>query len=685
MNMQRLINKIENEKYSLLLGFLALFSAITVRNIFESVFEGSQTLGFSPITSRSFYMVFSHFPLFYISIFLWFLLIFHLITKENLTRIARALLWGMWVIVITPFLDIFVSRGSGYRLTYLKGVEEFTQIHKFFDFTRDLIQSSWGQRIEIILVLIGAFLYVFIKTKNPFKSIMTSIIFYLIIFLHGVLPNTVARIPSYFGFSIIKPATIITGGILPIDSQNYSIVFLISILIVGLLIIKRYDKKFFYQIFNLKPSILLLIFACLGIIYGILLMRPHFSFIFYSPVHYLVFILVLFSMHLISLTSLMSKSSYKFTILIIFLLFSAIAVGPVFLIITGTFFIITNLIKIMRPMNWATTNTDCRPKKRHCSCLIYQAIISVLVFIASFSTIFQEYTLIGLVPNQKIENYGRRLAAWNYFLNKDYEKALKQYSETFSVKGDDEIILRIGQCYLGLGEIEKGLGYLKTINKPNYENILALGDAYIQKGANQEALSLYYYAVDENIEPAEFLLKIAQLNAREGEKQAMEKALVKGLSFNIPRFKFYQIKGDFYLKTGDYKIALDMYNKALFYNSRATLAYAGKGTVYYYQGDLIQAEKDFLKALKFDSRNDALYNNLGAVYLLSQNYPKAKEQFTKSVNINPSQVEGYYNLGLIAERSGQIEEALKMFKKALTINPNFNQALQAIKRIKINE
>ena len=142
MKINSIIKKIEEEKYSFLIGFISLYAIILCRNIFESVFEGSQALGFSPIISHSFYMIFIHFPLFYISIFLWILLVFILLTKENIINVSKFLLIGFAVIIIAPFIDFIVSKGSGYKLTYLSGFKQITEIHRFFDFTKDLIQAS---------------------------------------------------------------------------------------------------------------------------------------------------------------------------------------------------------------------------------------------------------------------------------------------------------------------------------------------------------------------------------------------------------------------------------------------------------------------------------------------------------------------------------------------------------------
>ncbi len=658
MRIRTLIKRIEEEEFSFPIGFLSLFSVILCRNIFESAFEGSQILGFSPISSRSFYMMFIHFPLFYISIFLWVLLVFILLTKENWIKISKALLIGMGVIIIAPIIDIIVSKGSGYELTYLKGFGEFTEIHKFFDFTRDLLQASWGQRVEILLVLTGGFLYVLIKTKNFFKSFFASIIIYLIIFLHGVLPNTIARIPSYLGFNKLHFRTIITDGILPIDSQNYAVIFSVSIILAGFLICWKSRKELIRKIFNFK-SPLIIIPLCFGILYGIFLIFPYYQFIFYSPISYLIFLLAILSFIFANRATITSGNSSEFKILITVSIFFSIALGPVFLFLIAVFF----LFKKFLTTRW---------------------LVVVPCFLAGFSLIYQGDTFKTIIPINKtsLEIKGRKLAGWSYFLNADYKKALNQYLKLYAINKEDEIQLRLGQSYLNLGYIDKGIETLEKIREPGYETILSLGQAYTQKGEHKRAIKIYKKAIEENLEPAEFYIKIARIAARKGLEEEMALAIEKSLLYGNPAYKIYQIKGDYYLGKGDKKRALGMYNKALNYNSRCTSALAGIGIIYYSQGNLPRAREQFLKALRFEPGNEAIYNNLGAIYLITKSYEKAEQLFKKSIKKNPNQTEAYYNLGLLYEKMGRIEEALEMFNNVLKVNPSYAPARRKIEELK---
>ena len=659
MKINSIIKKIEEEKYSFLTGFISLYAIILCRNIFESVFESSQVLGFSPIISHSFYMIFIHFPLFYISILLWILLVFILLTKENITKVSKFLLIGFTTIIIAPFIDFIVSKGSGYKLTYLSGFRQISEIHRFFDFTKDLIQASWGQRIEILLVLIGAFLYVLIKTKNYFKAIFASIIIYLIIFLHGVLPNTIAKIPSYLGFNKLNFITILTNGILPIDSQNYAVIFSISIILSGFFILRKSRKELNDKIFDFRPSIFIIIPLCLGILYGIYLIFPYYPFVLQSPITYLIFLLAIFLFIFVNEATTLTLNSLDFKILITVSILFSIALGPLFLFLISIFFLIKKLLK----NRW---------------------ILIIPCFIAGFSLIFQEYTFKVIIPLNKMSlvTKGMKLSGWSYFLNTDYKKALDKYIKLYIINKGNEIQLRLGQCYLNIGQLGKGIEILEKIKEPGYETILTLGQVYTQRGEYKNAIKIYKNAIEENIEPAEFYIKIANVAARMGDEKELNISTENSLLYGSPKYIIYQIKGDFYLGKGDLKKALEMYKKALYFNSRSVSALAGIGIIYYNQGDFLKAEEQFSKALKFEPDNYAIYNNLGVLYLVTGRYEKAEYLFKKSININQNQTEAYYNLGLIYEQKRRIDDALLMFENALKVNPTYDPARRKIEDLR---
>src|SRR3990172_10358949 len=119
-----LFEKWEKTPVSFGSGVFSLIAIVLLRIFFESALEGGQILGLSSVPLHSFYMFFNHFIFFYLSLFLWFLLWIHLITRERLDKIAKVVLFSFFVLFIPPFVDYLISKGRGYHLSSLSGFEE---------------------------------------------------------------------------------------------------------------------------------------------------------------------------------------------------------------------------------------------------------------------------------------------------------------------------------------------------------------------------------------------------------------------------------------------------------------------------------------------------------------------------------------------------------------------------------
>ncbi|MEO0292957.1 MAG: tetratricopeptide repeat protein [candidate division WOR-3 bacterium] len=655
---KKIIDKIEKEKYSFINIFLTLFSIILTRNILESSFEEKQILGFSIILSNSFYMLFVHFPLFYFSIFLWVLLIFKFLTKEELVKIVNFLTFGISVIVIAPIIDVLVSKGSGYNLAYLSSFKELREAHRFFLFWKDIYEASWGQRVEILLILFGSFFYVVMKTKNYFKSIIAPLIIFVVILIHGVLPNTIANIPLYLGYKKFNPTTFLNSGILPIDSQNYGVIFSTSI-ILALILISYLEKKRLRELLSSEYIFISVSTFFIGILYALFLILKYYTFLLMDPIFYLIIFLGIWIIILTNRVSQEKLDSLEFQGIVTGIIIFSLSLGWIFLILV---FILYLFKKFFRP-KW---------------------VLILPSFLAGFSLIFQDYTLKAIIPIEKrvIELRGKELSAWTFFLNKEYKKALLLYLRINSLKkSDKETEKRIGQCLLNLGNLDEGIKLLEKIVNPDYETILSLAQAYTQSGKYKEAIDLYKKAIKKKLSYGEFYGKIAQLASRLGEENELNLAIEKASRYGIPKYKLYQIRGDFYLSKGDLESAWKMFNISLSYNPRFEASLSGKGIIYYKKGNLKEAEKQFLKALEIEPDNDAIFNNLGVIYLTQRNFEKAKDSFLKSLRLNPNQVEAYYNLGLIYEVEDKKLEAYQMYERALNISPDYFPAKLKIKEL----
>jgi len=129
--------------------FLLLAGLIFARHLLEGFVEAPQQMGFDWRGDVSVGMLFLHFPLFYLALFLLLTLWLHILAGRPASRVARVVVCGFGLLLVVPIVDHFASRGAGYDLKYLTGFG--AEVWRFWDPRAASAAVSPGQRIEIAL------------------------------------------------------------------------------------------------------------------------------------------------------------------------------------------------------------------------------------------------------------------------------------------------------------------------------------------------------------------------------------------------------------------------------------------------------------------------------------------------------------------------------------------------------
>jgi 4-hydroxybenzoate polyprenyltransferase len=138
--------------------WLALLAVwILARNLLEGILEQPHVLGFDWRFEISAPMVFLHFPLFYLGIFLGAALWLHIVTRRPLSAVAGVVACGFGLLLAAPVVDAIATGGRGWDLGYLSGFGP--AVARFWDPTAALAEVSPGQRVEIALACVLAALY----------------------------------------------------------------------------------------------------------------------------------------------------------------------------------------------------------------------------------------------------------------------------------------------------------------------------------------------------------------------------------------------------------------------------------------------------------------------------------------------------------------------------------------------
>jgi len=111
--------------------------------------------------------------------------------------------------------------------------------------------------------------------------------------------------------------------------------------------------------------------------------------------------------------------------------------------------------------------------------------------------------------------------------------------------------------------------------------------------------------------------------------------------------------------------ALDLFDKALFYDLKNYAALMGKGHCYRRKGDYRSAILQYKQVLKIKSDYTGAYFLLGVCYFEERFIDKALQTFQKLISIDPNFMEAYLFLGDLHCYRGENQKAEKCYRKYL--------------------
>ncbi len=193
---KKILSRIENSPISFWQIALLFYAAVFFRIFLENYANSDNQGLMSNLTD-----IFFHYPLWFLSVFLFSLAILALVTGERIEKIARLSAVFSFIMLLPPVLDIIVSGGAGVRYIFITGsVPELAR--SFLTFLGGGAVGG-GIRTEAALALIFAGYYIFYKTKNIRKAVLGAFSLYLIIFAFMIFPtilfwaqNTISENPQ---------------------------------------------------------------------------------------------------------------------------------------------------------------------------------------------------------------------------------------------------------------------------------------------------------------------------------------------------------------------------------------------------------------------------------------------------------------------------------------------------------
>ncbi|MBN1756335.1 UbiA prenyltransferase family protein [bacterium] len=191
-HIKKLIHYLESSQQSFWVYFLTALAFIFLRGFLE-VFSNT-TVSYRMIKPDDFFF---HFPLWYSALFLFLSLLAARFTGTSIDRTLKTFAPFMCLIILPPILDLIFSRGIGAPIAYIflphKSVPAVWPIFKtyitlgaFFPWSRPDGVTP-GILIELWLLHILQFIYIYAKTRKLLHSLIYVLLAYTVLYLFGLL------------------------------------------------------------------------------------------------------------------------------------------------------------------------------------------------------------------------------------------------------------------------------------------------------------------------------------------------------------------------------------------------------------------------------------------------------------------------------------------------------------------
>jgi len=231
-----------------------------------------------------------HIGLWFTFIVLAFVVQLHLFSRVDLTRILKLCIVCFSIALTAPIIDLIISQGKFSKMNYLS-------IHSFQDFLFSYFTigganltrgATVGIRVEIILLMLASFNYIYVKRSSLLIAFLGSFSIYTVLFLSGTVPFAINYLTHYFELPYAVD-----------DHSTELLLFCIDLLFI-VYIARKISGKSTIRSMRLASIIDFLLCTC-GFLYGASLAHAHYpdnwtlnaTSVFHFPIIALILLLFL--------------------------------------------------------------------------------------------------------------------------------------------------------------------------------------------------------------------------------------------------------------------------------------------------------------------------------------------------------------------------------------------------------
>lgn len=287
---------------------------------------------------------------------------------------------------------------------------------------------------------------------------------------------------------------------------------------------------------------------------------------------------------------------------------------------------------------------------------------------------------------QKDEKFtGARLnLVYLYILKRNPEFAITQLREILRLEpGNIDAAQKLPELLLAQGKFDECISLIeqqRAAGPVSPDLLVMLGDAYLAKGAVDQAEPPYLVALEGRLDNAGALLGLAQISRAKGELRETSIYLTRvaqlTVDSNSPEFlyKFALVA----LRTNMTDAAKSALERSLKLRPNDPAFMLALGVAWLSRGDLFEAEKLFRRLIELQPDNMQGQLHLGYVLLNQKKYRDARMWLEKSARSPNAIPEVYYYLGLVAQEQNDDAGAIPLFEKAVKQLPNYAHARIAL-------
>ncbi len=251
-------------------------------------------------------------------------------------------------------------------------------------------------------------------------------------------------------------------------------------------------------------------------------------------------------------------------------------------------------------------------------------------------------------------------------------------TSSFALKGKNQDIREIGRA-LGAqnivdGSVRKAGNHIRVSVQ-----LIKVSDGFMLWSEKYDRELKDIFEIQDEI--ALSICSALKARLSEKEQQVIEKVKTQ----DIKAYDFY-IRGRHYYRSlkNKFKLAIEMFQKAIQKDPNYALAYAGLADCYSYIYLWFQLDQEILdqalnaskKALELDPDLAESHLSRGLTMAITSDYVEAEKEFEKAIQLNPQLFEAYYQFGRTCVGQGKHEQALKLFEKASQLRPgNYESAM----------